>query len=250
MKPIPKEDLDLIRDAAQACGFITVEHNAREFTAVHVKHSAGAKQRYWNPLQPSTGHLAELMALCSIELSTDYANCQCAEAYCYDYFHGYSVSYGRAVMSFPDWSYDSNEESMQERLRIICRVVALAAAMKTAFGRNRKGQAAQYGPSSHLDRVVVVAEHALNVFLIALRELKVEHATQDLSGEFLSNVYTRDPDAPFSEDLNQTAVYFNSKFTDAVDEAVLYTLQYFGPSGSSSGRSEFPFNLHDYNSTL
>lgn len=106
MKPIPKEDLELIRDAAQACGFITVEHNAREFTAIHVKHSAGAKQRYWNPLQPSTGHLAELMALCSIELSTDYANCQCAEAYCYDYFHGYSVSYGRAVMSFPDWSFD------------------------------------------------------------------------------------------------------------------------------------------------
>lgn len=247
MKPIPQEDLDLIRDAALACGYIPVEHHAREFTAIHVKHNAADRQRYWNPLQPSTGHLAEVMALCSIELSTDFAECDCVEAYCYDYFHGYCVSYGRAVTTFPEWNFDANAESLKTRMEVICRCATLAAAMKTRFGRNRSGQVAQHGPTAHQDRVIVVADHALNIFLIALQDRHIDYVTKELSGAFLESVKQRDQYAPFHDESNQTAVYFNSTFN--IEDAVLSTLEYFGPRGELPNL-KFPFNLHDYQQTL
>lgn len=246
MKPIPKEDLDLIRDAALACGYIPVEHHAREFTAIHVKHNAASKQRYWNPLQPSTGHLAEVMALCSIELSTDTVECDCVEAYCYDCFHGYNVSYGRAVTTFEPWNFDQNEASLQARIAAICRCATLAAAMKTRFGANRHGQVAHHAPDG-FDRVIVVEEHARNLFLIALRDLGVQVSILELKGSNLDAVKARQQYAPFHEESSQAAIYFNCNSN--IEDAVLATIQHFGPKGDFP-HAKFPFNLYDYQKSL
>jgi len=244
MRVIPKEDLELIHDAALAAGLEPVEHSAREFKAIHVKTRNG--QRYWNPLLPETGHLAELMASCSIELYTDMGECNCVEAQCYDFYYGYSVSYGRAVINFPEDTAELPYSTRELRGFQLCRAAVMAAAMKTRFGRNRGGQPAQYGASRHLDRVIVANELQLPWFLECLRQAGIHHQLKELSGSFLDEVKQRDQYAPFAEELNQTAVYFNS--ASDIEDAVLQTIEHNPEHHGKDSR--FPFNLHDYNNVL
>lgn len=244
MRSLNQEELDLCRDSAIACGYKPVEHHAREFTAIHIREDF--KQRFWNPLDPKNGQLAELMSRCSIELYTDWAKCNCVEAKCFDYYYGYSVAYGVAVVNGPDNIIDQDAVTRELRTKAICEAATLAAAMKTRFGRNKGGQPTNsngvLGVSGY--KVMVCDVSVLEAFVAELAEQCIPHGHMHLDSDTVARAKAVNVAAPFSEELTSTAIYFHDKFD--IEDAVLTVLE----RHQGSTKKSFPFNFHDYLATL